>query len=110
MNTIALSFKLLFILTVYWAVPNQTDSTPLITSDATVITDPECQRIVAVPQNLIYSGAVSYGDSLFIDCKCPLQGVWYVHDVMNKRYNYCSIIDCLVEEGEMGLYSGTIYF
>jgi len=84
--------------TVYHAVTDQTDSTPLITADLSLIDtlDVGGLRWVALSRDLIYNrdiwgrnwdGKIEFGDSIFIDSPYPqINGWWILHDVMNKRY------------------------
>ena len=77
--------------TVYHAVPKQTDSTPLQTADGTVIVPSNIptQRIAAVSQDMLKrnGGNISYGDRIYVLVDDPiLQGVWNVHDTMATEY------------------------
>jgi len=70
------------VVTVYHAVPEQTDNTPLVTADGTYIVDG--QRIAAVSQELLWynGGPVRYGDYLWVEIDSELRGLWQVHDTM----------------------------
>ena len=70
------------VITVYHAVPEQTDNTPRVTADGTRIVDG--QRIAAVSQELLWynGGPVRYGDYLWVEIDSELRGLWQVHDTM----------------------------
>ena len=79
------------VVTVYHAIAAETDSTPLITADGTEVTTG--QRICAVSQNML--AEVRFGDALWVDVPDKkLRGVWWVHDVLAKRYT--DYVDLLV--------------
>ena len=86
------------IVSVYWAVANQTDDTPTITASGFKIIDVNNPpRICAVPRNLIGT-KYEFGDSIFINADDQyLKGWWRIEDVMNNRYSYCDRIDLLVK-------------
>ena len=70
--------------TVYHAVPEQTDDTPLITADGTRIDPDNIGRIAAVSQELLWynGGPIRYGDYLWVEIDNELRGLWRVHDTM----------------------------
>ena len=72
------------VITVYHAVPEQTDSTPRITADGTRIDPDNIGRIAAVSQELLWynGGPVRYGDYLWVEIDSELRGLWQVHDTM----------------------------
>ena len=72
--------------TVYNAEASQCDSTPDITADGTKAE--YGKRIVAVSRDQLerWGGQVAYGDKLRITGAGKHDGIWYVHDTMNKRY------------------------
>lgn len=70
--------------TVYQAVEGQTDESPNVTADGTIIYNEEEQRICAVSRDLLRSG-VRYGSTVTVGGieDCPeLNGEWAVHDTM----------------------------
>ena len=75
--------------TMYQPVPEQTDSTPNITADGTVIKVDRASeyRYVAVSQNMLVKngGFLNFGDYVWVDAG-KKSGVYQVRDVMNKRY------------------------
>ena len=82
--------------TVYNAVEGQTDSTPLLTADQSIITKPIDYRWVALSRDLLK--VYPYGTKLNL-CGCSdssYNGVWVVHDTMNKRFK--NKIDFLVND------------
>jgi len=83
--------------TVYNAVPEQTDSTPLITASGARIDErcPEQHRWVAVSQDMLKRG-YKFGMCIEVSGAGDLDGMWEIQDVMNKRYT--DSIDFLVED------------
>ena len=84
--------------TVYNALPGQTDNTPNITADMSVIDNHKVisgeQRWIAVSRDLLKE--FNYGDSVVISgCNDKkYNGKWVIHDTMNKRFK--NKIDFLV--------------
>tara|TARA_R110000803_G_scaffold51337_1_gene106198 strand:- start:10629 stop:11177 length:549 start_codon:yes stop_codon:yes gene_type:complete len=72
--------------TVYNMEASQCDSTPGICADGTRAS--YSKRIVAVSRDQLerWGGAVSYGDKLRVTGAGKHDGIWNVHDTMNKRY------------------------
>jgi hypothetical protein len=89
---------LLYTLTVYHAISEQTDSTPNITADGSIIQDPmnPPDNWVAVPRDMLEY--LNFGDEIEIICDCPYSGCFEVHDVMAPQYTNCKIIDVLIGE------------
>jgi len=90
---------LLYILvtaTVYNAVPNQTDSTPLITASNKHIDadNPGKHRWLAVSRDLEAYGFV-FGAEVCVENAGKMNGIWTVEDRMNKRFT--NKIDFLVD-------------
>lgn len=73
-----LKILMLVTLTSYRSVPEQTDSTPYITSRGTRVNS----HTLAVSQDLL-EGEACYGDAVYI----PGFGFKIVEDVMNARHN-----------------------
>ena len=72
--------------TVYNMEASQCDSTPDICADGTRASYDK--RIMAVSREQLerWGGQVSYGDKLRVTGAGKHDGIWYVHDTMNKRY------------------------
>lgn len=88
--------------TMYNAVPEQTDSSPFITASGDVI-DPDKAseyRWVAVSRDLHerWGGSLRFGDLIYIQSGSQYDGVYIVKDTMNKRWT--KRIDVLRTEGE----------
>ena len=80
------------VITVYHAVPEQTDDDPFTTADGTTW-DTETiagQRIAALSREMLdrWGGPVEYGDAILVEIPgSDLSGVWWVRDTMaNKVY------------------------
>ena len=88
--------QLFVVATVYNAVPEQTDSSPLITASGAKINAnyPEHHRWIAVSRDLLQCG-YKFGVCVEVSGAGELDGEWEVQDVMNKRYT--NSIDFLVE-------------
>ena len=75
--------------TMYHPVPEQTDDTPNITADGTVIkvNNASDYRYVAVSRNMLvnYGGFLAYGDYVFVDAGIK-SGVYQVCDTMARRW------------------------
>ena len=75
--------------TMYHPVPEQTDDTPNITADGTVIkvNNASDYRYVAVSRNMLvnYGGFLAYGDYVFVDAGIK-SGVYQVRDTMARRW------------------------
>lgn len=77
--------------TIYHAVPEQTDSTPMTTASNLDLTDLdlEAERICALSRDLLerWGGPIQYGDQVYIDLPDPdLRGWWTVEDTMAARW------------------------
>jgi len=82
--------------TLYNALPQQTDSTPLVTASGEIINGlcPESHRWVAVSPDLLKR--FPFGECILVEGADEMDGIWRVTDIMNDRYtNY---IDFLVED------------
>tara|TARA_R110002110_G_C12876618_1_gene662263 strand:- start:171 stop:515 length:345 start_codon:yes stop_codon:yes gene_type:complete len=73
----------------YHPVPEQTDDTPNITADGTIIkvNNASDYRYVAVSRNMLvnYGGFLAYGDYVFVDAGIK-SGVYQVRDTMARRW------------------------
>lgn len=76
--------------TMYYPVSGQTDSDPDITADGSRIDIPNASnhRWIAVSRNLLkrWGGELSYGDKVLISGAGHKDGVYEIHDTMNRRF------------------------
>ena len=89
--------------TVYNAVPGQTDDEPFVTADNSRIKRHygTKQRWMALSQDLLkhWGGKFKYGDKVRVTgLSRKLDGVYTVHDTMNKRHRHC--MDVLAHPSE----------
>jgi 3D (Asp-Asp-Asp) domain-containing protein len=89
--------------TVYQAVASQTDSKPFLTADNSRIRAHYSSRThwLALSRDLLanWGGKFHYGDKVHVSGVSPkLDGLYTVHDTMNKRYYHC--IDILTHSSE----------
>jgi hypothetical protein len=89
--------------TVYEAVPNQTDSEPFVTADNSHIKRHfgTKKRWMALSRDLLkpWGGHFDYGDKVRVRGISPeLDGVYTVHDTMNRRHRHC--MDILAHPSE----------
>lgn len=86
--------------TVYHAVPEQTDRSPMITADGTDVSgmDLSDARIIAVSRDLLKrnGGHYNFGDRVVVNGAGEMDGVWTIRDTMNDRFT--KKIDFLVPE------------
>lgn len=87
--------------TVYYAVPAQTDDTPHILADGTRIdtTKAGSYRFCALSRDLLerWDGPYAYGDTIVLEGTGIFDGEWIVKDTMHKRKR--KQIDLLVDKG-----------
>lgn len=81
--------------TIYNALPEQTDSDPLITASLKQIDPNNPQRWIAVSRDLEELG-ITLGSKVCIDNAGEMNGEWVVEDRMNKRWR--RRIDFLVHD------------
>ena len=88
--------------TIYHAVEEQTYSTPNITASGYEINmaDPLSDRIIAVSWDLEKVYGFKMGDMVRIEGTVFLDGIWYIRDRMNKRWE--KRIDFLVPQAMKG--------
>ena len=84
--------------TMYYAVEGQCDSSPLITADGSKINPKTASehKWIAVSQDMLKrnGGKLSYGDYVEIKGTKKQDGIYEIHDCMNKRYhNYIDILE-----------------
>jgi 3D (Asp-Asp-Asp) domain-containing protein len=80
--------------TAYQAVSGQTDDEPFVTADNSRIKPHYSSRThwLALSQDLLarWDGDFQYGDQVVVSGISPqLDGVYTVHDTMNKRHHHC---------------------
>lgn len=97
--------------TVYEAVPGQTDDEPFVTADNSRIKPHygSKKRWMALSRDLLkpWGGKFEYGDIIHVSGISPeLDGIYTVHDTMNRRHRHC--MDVLVHPSEHfdGLWKG----
>jgi hypothetical protein len=89
--------------TIYEAVPAQTDSEPFITADNSRI-KPHYgtkKRWMALSRDLLkpWGGEFEFGDTVRVTgINAQLDGVYTIHDTMNKRHRHC--MDILAHTSE----------
>ena len=92
--------------TVYNAVPGQTDDSPDVTASGfnLNLNNPEQHRIVAVSRDLLKK--FPYGDTVYVK-GTSYDGLYIVQDIMNARYR--NTIDLLINiDSPIGKWKGTI--
>lgn len=74
------------VLTTYNAVPGQTDDTPFITASGFRLdeNDQFKHRIIAVSRDLLE--IYKYGDKVILEGAGRYDGVYYIRDTMNKKW------------------------
>jgi 3D (Asp-Asp-Asp) domain-containing protein len=87
-------FRKIVTLTTYTIDPLQTDSTPLITASGFKLDsiNPRRHRVIAVSRDL--KRKLKFGDKVRLSNAGRFNGVWYVRDLMNKRFK--NKIDILI--------------
>lgn len=83
---------------IYQAVPAQTNRDNLTTASGFKLDSSYVHskhRILAVSRDLM--NQLSFGDAVLVHGAGQYDGIWYVHDLMNKRY--VSAIDFLTDIG-----------
>ena len=91
--------------TIYHAVPSQTDSTPMITASGFNLEGKniESLRVCALSRDLLsrWGGPINYGDKIYIELPEPeLSGWWTVQDTMASRWT--NHVDLLVPTSRKG--------
>jgi 3D (Asp-Asp-Asp) domain-containing protein len=89
--------------TTYWPEPGQTDSNPMETADGSIIPTRHSSRTrwLAVSRDLLEGsgGPFRYGEKVSVQgISEALDGVYIIHDTMNRRHRHC--VDVLVNERE----------
>ena len=85
-------------LSTYKADTTETDSTPLITASGFKLDslNPKKHRVIAISRDL--KELFSFGDKVKLSNAGKFDGIWIIHDVMNKRYR--NKIDILINHGD----------
>jgi 3D (Asp-Asp-Asp) domain-containing protein len=100
-------FRKIVTLTTYTIDPLQTDSTPLITASGFKLDsiNPRRHRVIAVSRDL--KRKLKFGDKVRLSNAGRFNGVWYVRDLMNKRFT--NKIDILINpDGRHTKLSGVV--
>jgi 3D (Asp-Asp-Asp) domain-containing protein len=89
--------------TTYWPEPGQTDDNPMETADGSIIPTRHSSRTrwLAVSRDLLEAsgGPFRYGEKVRVHgISEALDGVYIIHDTMNRRHRHC--VDVLVNERE----------
>jgi 3D (Asp-Asp-Asp) domain-containing protein len=85
-------------LSTYRADTAETDSTPLITASGFKLDslNPKKHRVIAISRDL--KELFSFGDKVKLTNAGKFDGIWIIHDVMNKRYK--NMIDILINHSD----------
>ena len=85
-------------LTTYTTDSNQTDSTPLITASGLKLDslNPKKHRVIAISRDL--KELFSFGDQVMISNAGKYNGIWFIHDLMNKKWK--NKIDILINPND----------
>lgn len=89
--------------TTYWPETGQTDDNPMETADGSIIPTRHSSRTrwLAVSRDLLAAagGPFRYGEKVQVrGISNALDGVYTIHDTMNRRHRHC--VDVLVNERE----------
>ncbi len=89
--------------TTYWPEVGQTDEAPMETADGSIIPQRHSSRTrwLAVSRDLLapWGGPFRYGDRVLVrGMSDVLDGIYIIHDTMNRRHRHC--VDVLVNEQE----------
>ena len=85
-------------LTTYTTDSNETDSTPLITASGFKLDslNPKKHRVIAISRDL--KEMFSFGDKVILSNAGKYNGVWFIHDLMNKKWK--NKIDILINPND----------
>lgn len=85
-------------LTTYTTDISETDSFPLITASGLRLdsVNPKKNRIIAISRDL--QKLFSFGDKVVLRNAGKFNGIWFIHDLMNKRFK--NKIDILINPNE----------
>ncbi len=85
-------------LSTYKADTTETDSTPLVTASGFKLDslNPKKHRVIAISRDL--KELFAFGDKVKLTNAGKFNGIWFIHDVMNKRYK--NKIDILINPSD----------
>ena len=85
-------------LSTYKADTTETDSTPLVTASGFKLDslNPKKHRVIAISIDL--KELFAFGDQVKLTNAGKFNGIWFIHDVMNKRYR--NKIDILINPSD----------
>ena len=85
-------------LSTYKADTTETDSTPLVTASGFKLDslNPKKHRVIAISRDL--KELFAFGDQVKLTNAGKFNGIWFIHDVMNKRYK--NKIDILINPSD----------
>ena len=85
-------------LTTYTTILKETDSTPLITASGLKLDslNPKKHRVIAISRDL--KKLFAFGDKVMITNAGIYNGIWYIHDLMHKKWK--NRIDILINPDE----------
>ena len=88
-------------LSTYKADTTETDSTPLVTASGFKLDslNPKKHRVIAISRDL--KELFAFGDQVKLTNAGKFNGIWFIHDVMNKRYR--NKIDILINPSDRQL-------
>jgi 3D (Asp-Asp-Asp) domain-containing protein len=88
-------------LSTYKADTTETDSTPLVTASGFKLDslNPKKHRVIAISRDL--KELFAFGDKVILTNAGKFNGIWFIHDVMNKRYK--NKIDILINPNDRQL-------
>lgn len=88
-------------LSTYKADTTETDSSPFVTASGLKLdsSNPKKHRVIAISRDL--KALFAFGDKVILTNAGKFNGVWFVHDVMNKRYK--NKIDILINPSDRQL-------
>ena len=88
-------------LSTYKADTTETDSSLLVTASGLKLdsSNPKKHRVIAISRDL--KALFAFGDKVILTNAGKFNGVWFVHDVMNKRYK--NKIDILINPSDRQL-------
>ena len=85
-------------LSTYKADTAETDSTPLVTASGFKLDslNPKKHRVIAISRDL--KALFSFGDKVELSNAGKFNGIWFIHDLMNKKYK--NKIDILINPSD----------
>lgn len=88
-------------LSTYKADTTETDSSPFVTASGLKLdsSNPKKHRVIAISRDL--KALFAFGDKVILTNAGKFNGIWFVHDVMNKRYK--NKIDILINPSDRQL-------